>query len=73
MFLVKLLSSMSKRCVVDARFKASKTVLLVRGIESAFFQIRQETLKGRYRWTRILKLRSERDEVIEALLQKTQV
>jgi len=46
MFLVKLLSSMSKRCVVGARFKALKIVLLVRRIESAFFQIRQETLKG---------------------------
>jgi len=43
-----LLSYTNVVCVVDARFKASKTVLLVRRIESAFSRIRQETLKGRY-------------------------
>jgi len=48
MLLLKLLTNLKTTCVVCARFKASKTVLLVRRIENAFFQIRQETLKGRY-------------------------
>jgi len=48
MLLLKLLTNLKTTCVVCAKFKASKTVLLVRRIENAFFQIRQETLKGRY-------------------------